>query len=309
MKCIIPYIVILFVIVACKNINMNEEPIAIAYHDERGRIITSNSLTYLDDKERYDFYPVTSKDIIIGGSFAGGPTVLEVLKLGVRGVIAHESGIGKNNKAIEGLVIAERNRIPAAAVATNSALVSNGKSVSEGVISFANKPVQFMGVTKGMNAFEAAKLMLDSREGTKVTIQYTFDNQLKLVDQKGDTKVYTIWSIGLVKKPYPKDIFCVASHSGVAMAHYTLPVQPRAIFANDAGIAKDSSGVAGLKILDDYGIIAAGVKAMSAEIGNPTSTYEDGIISVVNKSAEQVGIIEGISVKDAIEILLNNNQN
>ncbi len=308
MKSLFVLISIILNIISCTKKEVNTEAIQIAYQDERGRIITSNSLTYLDDKERYDFYPVTSNDVIIGGSFAGVPTSLEVLKLGIKGFIAHESGVGKNNKGIDGIFLAEKNDIPAATVETNSALVSNGKSVSEGIISFTNEPAETLGVSKGMNALEAAKLMLDAQEGKKVQIQHSLDTKLKLVDQKGTTKVFTIWSIGLVKNKYPNDIFCVASHSGLAMADYTLPVHPKAIFANDAGIAKDSSGVAGLRILDENGIAAIAVDALSAEIGNPTSTYEEGICSVLNETAQKYGVEAGMTVKEAINNIVNHNQ-
>ncbi len=274
------------------------------YEDERGRIIASNSLTYLEDEHRYDFYPVTVKDIIIGGSFSGTPTYMAVLKLGVKGVIAHECGVGKNNKAIDGIFLAERYGIPAAAVATQSALVSNGISVSEGTISVLNETARKLGIKEGMVALDAAKLMLSAKQGVVVNEQLDHDDEIKIVEESKDIKVYTVWSIGLIKDQHPNDIFCVASHSGIVMAKYTLPVHPKLIFANDAGIAKDSSGVAGLNILNDKGIAAVAVAAMSAEIGSPTSTYREGICSVVNKKAQAMGIRSEMTVKEAIKIVL-----
>lgn len=292
---------------SCTGINPNMGKVSIAYEDNRGRIITSNSLTYLDDSDRYDFYPTTSKDVIIGGSFAGMPTTVDVLKLGVRGVIAHEAGVGKNRKGIEGLEIAEKIGIPAAAVATHSAKISDGKSVANGTISHMNRSAEILGVKKGMKALDAAKLMLNADKGIALSQDdYSFDEQIKMVQNTDITNVFTVWSIGLVKDPHPNDIYCVASHAGIAMADYAIPVSPKAIFANDAGIAKDSSGVAGLKKLDRKHIAGIGVEAMSAEIGNPTSTYQQGVVSVINETAKTQGVVVGMTVKKAIKILIMN---
>ncbi len=286
------------------HLKMERKEVIKIYEDERGRIIASNSLTYLDDEDRYGFYPVTDKDIIIGGSFAGTPTFMAVLALGVKGVIAHECGVGKNQKAIEGVFLAQHHGIPAAAVATHSAIVSDGISVSEGIVSVCNETAKKLGVSKGMKALDAAKLMLDAKPGVKVEEQLDYDDQITIVEEHNDTKVYTVWSIGLIKEKHPNAIFCVASHSGAVMAEYTLPVNPKLIFANDAGIAKDSSGVAGLHILNDSGIAAVAVAAMSAEIGSPTSTYQDGICSVVNARAYTMGIRKQMTVKEAIDTVL-----
>jgi hypothetical protein len=43
---------------------------------------------------------------------------------------------------------------------------------------------------------------------------------------------------------------------------------------------------------------------MSAKIGNGTSTYEQGKISAANELARKLGISDGMSAKEAADILL-----
>ncbi len=74
--------------------------------------------------------------------------------------------------------------------------------------------------------------------------------------------------------------------------------------ANDAGMGRDRTGVEGLSILDDHGIAAASVAAMSARIGSGLSTYQDGVISACNSVAQQKGVRIGMLAKAAAELML-----
>ena len=280
------------------------KPVTVAYQDQRGRVFSADSLTYLDEVQQYGLSPVTKNDVVIGGSFAGIPTFAEVLKLGARGVIAHEAGVGKAQAGIQGLYASEKYGIPAAAVATQSARISDGRSVAQGSISYVNASAQALGIQPGMKAIDAAVSMLDAPPGTIADLSPLIDETMHVVKEEGNTRVIAVWSIGLVEEDFPNDIFCVASHAGRAMADYALPVNPRAIFANDAGLAKDRSGVEGLRLLDKHGIPAAAVGADSAKIGDALSTYAEGVCSVVNRKAKALGMQVGMTVRQAIDLLL-----
>jgi hypothetical protein len=77
----------------------------------------------------------------------------------------------------------------------------------------------------------------------------------------------------------------------------------RGALYNDAGIGKDSAGTSRLPALDARGIAAATVSAASARIGDARSTYEDGIISRVNRRAATLGLGEGISAREFVDRL------
>jgi uncharacterized protein YunC (DUF1805 family) len=66
----------------------------------------------------------------------------------------------------------------------------------------------------------------------------------------------------------------------------------------------DDSGIACLPMLDGYGIPAAAVDCMSAEIGVARTTYDSGIVSVVNTLAKSIGIAPGMPAKEAARMML-----
>ena len=64
--------------------------------------------------------------------------------------------------------------------------------------------------------------------------------------------------------------------------------------------------IAGLPMLQDAGIPAAAVGAMSARIGDGLSTYHDGVISALNALAHTRGVREGMRARDAAALMLGN---
>ncbi|HEV8679931.1 MAG TPA: hypothetical protein VGQ90_11185, partial [Stellaceae bacterium] len=51
------------------------------------------------------------------------------------------------------------------------------------------------------------------------------------------------------------------------------------------------------------GIAAATVSADSARIGDARSTYEDGVLSRVNTRAGALGLVPGMTAREAVGIL------
>jgi hypothetical protein len=85
-----------------------------------------------------------------------------------------------------------------------------------------------------------------------------------------------------------------------------LRIQPRALICNDAGRGLDDSGIAGLALLDDASVPGATVGTESARIGDPLSTYYDGVISYENIHAHACGVRVGMSCTEAVDVLLQN---
>ena len=78
-----------------------------------------------------------------------------------------------------------------------------------------------------------------------------------------------------------------------------LGIRPGAVIANDGGLGLDDSGVSGLATLQDAGVAAAAVAAMSARIGDALSTYHDGLVSTVNAHAAAAGVTAGMPARTA----------
>lgn len=102
------------------------------------------------------------------------------------------------------------------------------------------------------------------------------------------------------------DVVVPSSYLGVLPARLMAPHRPRAVISHDGCIGKDGAGIAGLWYLEAIGIPAAAADGMSAELGNGVDLYETGIISRVNILAERCGVTEGMSVKEAADVLLDN---
>ena len=165
----------------------------LVVHDAgHGRIVTTDSLTYCDAR-------VTGRDVVVGGSFAGVLALGFALEWGVRAVIAHAAGVGKDGAGIAGLALAQGLGVPAAAVETMSARLGDGTSVWEdGTIAHVNAFARTLGVEPGMTARAAAMAMLAAPPGrlTPGTLMQSwkaarFTRRMRTARQLGQRRILT----------------------------------------------------------------------------------------------------------------------
>jgi hypothetical protein len=98
----------------------------------------------------------------------------------------------------------------------------------------------------------------------------------------------------------PADAGCMAvsgSHGGRSAAHYALAARPLLTVFNDAGVGKDSAGIAALDLMEAAGLAAATVSHDSACIGLASSTWQTGVISHANALAQVLGCAPGMTVR------------
>jgi hypothetical protein len=74
------------------------------------------------------------------------------------------------------------------------------------------------------------------------------------------------------------------------------------VLFNDAGVGKDQAGIAGIYLLERYGVCAAAVDVFSAEIGRAEET-QNGRISYVNKPALSIGVLPGMQGIAAAQVM------
>ena len=103
-------------------------------------------------------------------------------------------------------------------------------------------------------------------------------------------------------------VIVCASHGGASSGEFALRYPCVGVFFNDAGIGKEHAGVAGVLALDAHGLASAGVDNASAEIGLGHDTWENGTVSVANRTATSRGVRPGMSVKAAAAALSKNVQ-
>lgn len=268
----------------------------VALETPDGRVIVTDSLTYCDAR-------VSGRDVIVGGSFAGAAAFALAYEHGVRALIAHAAGVGKDRAGISGLADAERRGLPAAAVETMSARIGDGDSVwAEGVVAYANAPARALGVTIGMPAATAAPRLLAAPVGTAVPGATDRSQRVALETSAG--RVMLMMSASFVTRDNASDVICAGSHGGRVNARPVVACAPRAVIVHDGGMARDGSGISGLAMLDDAGIGAMAVACASARIGDPESTWATGALSAVNRTAARAGVVVGMTVQEAARRLL-----
>jgi hypothetical protein len=269
--------------------------VAVARGD--GRILVTDSLTYCDAS-------VTTHDVVVSGSFAGTPAFGLAYEHGVRALVAHAAGVGKDSAGISGLADADSRGIPAAAVETMSACIGDGTSVwREGVIAYANALARALGVTIGMPAATAARRLLDGPSGHAVPGIVNRTQRTALETPAGCAVL--MMSTSFVTRANARDVICAGSHGGHVNTRPVLKTPPRAVIAFDGGMARAYSGIAGLSSLDAHDIAAAAVASASARIGDPESAWSTGTLSFVNRCARDRGLVAGMTVCAAAETLLS----
>lgn len=100
-----------------------------------------------------------------------------------------------------------------------------------------------------------------------------------------------------------KDVVVAASYAGVLCARMIARSTPRGAIGLDCAIGKDGAGVAGLWFYEALDIPAAAADVRTAEMGNGTDLYENGIVSRVNELAEGLGVKPGMTVAAAAALL------
>ena len=94
-----------------------------------------------------------------------------------------------------------------------------------------------------------------------------------------------------------------ASHGGIYAAYLAARAAVKAVILCDAGIGRERAGIGGLGYLDRLNVPAAAVGHRSARIGDGADCAARGIISHANTAALQLGLLAGMTVHQALDIL------
>jgi hypothetical protein len=242
--------------------------------------------------------------VVVVGSFAGAMSFGFALEIGVRGVIGHDAGVGRDGAGVSGLALADRLGVPAAAVAARSARIGDGESVyADGLISHTNHCAAQLGVTVGQKAVDAADAMLAARVGAPAP-EPIVDRRQRVALESPNGRVVLVDSMLFAGPDNRDDVVCAGSHGGRVNMARALEIRPRGALFSDGGDACERSGVNGLSLLDAVDVPAAAVAATHARIGDAASTWADGVISAVNDTARRAGVAPGQSAAVAARAML-----
>jgi len=270
----------------------------VVHEDAAGRIIALDSSSYIPTN------PTGPDDVVVVGSYCGTRVLAPIFSRGVKAVIATDAGIGKDEAGISGLKHGETIGVPVAAIITMSAETSNGRSTLLGEISRVNGQARALGVAPGMVAYEAAALLAKAPPGTPKPTSQGAEEEPVVVETTPHGRIWTTGGTTAFHDKIPNDVFCSGSNTSHVFSDGTLRIGAKGGIANDAGIAKNNSAVEGVMLLGERGVPAASVATMSARLGEGSSTWNDGVISVVNPPAAARGIKMGMTAKEAARLML-----
>lgn len=105
--------------------------------------------------------------------------------------------------------------------------------------------------------------------------------------------------------PCRDDVIVAASYAGVLCARMVMSARPRAAIGLDCAIGKDGAGIAGLWYYEALNVPAAAVDTMTAEMGNGQDMLDNGVVSRVNDCAQKLGLVPGMTVREAVDAILS----
>lgn len=259
------------------------------------RIALSNSATV--------FSTDPAGKVAVTGSHGGVYPAYLLASLHVRAAFFNDAGVGRENAGVGGLVYLQNLGIPAATVANTSARIGYGEdTLRRGVISHANAVAKALGCVPGMSCEAAATVLFAA---PLLSLCPPEAIEARQVITGGSQHVVLIDSASLVLPEDAASIVITGSHGGLLGGNKAaaLKYDAYAAFYNDAGFGLENAGVTRLPALDERRIAGVTVASSSARIGNAASSYEDGIISAVNATAERYGAKIGMTAKALVDLI------
>ena len=234
-----------------------------------------------------------------GGAYAGYLAAIS----GVRAVVLNDAGVGLGGAGIASLELCDSIGMAAATVAYDSARIGDAEDMhARGLISHVNATAASLGVKSAMTCAQAIERLGDAPSPKGSPSPFKEARKDEGTNAAG-LRIVLVDSVSLVTAQDEGQIVVSGSHGGLVAGQHNLAIKvpAAAAFYNDAGIGIDEAGVSRLPVLDRRGIAAATVGASTARIGDGLSTYTDGIVSRANEAASRVGIVPGMSVRQAVE--------
>ncbi len=247
--------------------------------------------------------PEDAGAVLVTGSHGGVYAANLAARAGVRAAIFNDAGRGKDRAGIAGLDSLQEHGLAAAAVAHDSARIGDaGDAWARGVLSAVNDLAAALGCALGQACAEAARSLREAEPLRDLPPKATEAVTL-LLDRPGEPRVWALDSASLVGPEHAGEVLLMGSHGGLPGGDPAAALRVAALAAvyNDAGIGRDEAGVSRLPALDGRGIAGATVAAASARIGEGRSTYGEGVISRVNRTAAGLGARPGMTAIEFVE--------
>jgi len=240
--------------------------------------------------------------VVVTGSHGGRYCGRLAIEARLRAVIFNDAGVGLDRAGIAALDLLAERGIAAAAASHRSCRIGDAEDMMErGIISFANAFAVACKVMAGLDCATAAEWLIGATLRDADPPEATESRLIELPPGARRPLVF-VDSASLVDAMADRGaVIVTGSHGGLVGGdpHMALRVDGYAAAFNDAGIGIDRAGLGRLGVLNERGIAAITVAAMSARIGEARSTFE-GRISAVNETARRLGACEEMRASDVL---------
>ena len=251
--------------------------------------------------------PAARGAVAVCGSHGGVYPAWLAARAGLRAVVLNDAGIGRNSAGVAGLAWLDALGIPACAVDYRSARIGDGADTLEhGVVSIPNEAAVRLGCRTGQPCREAARALAAGAPQPGPEEVPDLGETRSQIASSGHRAVWALDSMALARAEDARAVLVTGSHGALlgGRPDTMLSVDAFAAIFNDAGGGKDDAGYTRLAALDARAVAAATVSCNTARIGDGRSTYETGVLSRVNATAQRLDLREGMSCREAVARLV-----
>jgi len=245
--------------------------------------------------------------VIISGSHGGELPGGMAMRARARAVILNDAGVGFEGAGIGSLAFVQKFGMAAATVSCMSCRIGDADDmVARGIISHANEPALVAGVRIGQSCTEAAQHLTSAPLANIRGPVPEFSEHRKTVELDGSHRgLVLVDSASMVVPEDTNQVVLTGSHGGLIGGDpkFAIKAPVYAAFYSDAGIGIEDWGLSRLPALDARDIAGVTLDCMSFRIGDARSGYATGIVSHLNKRAQQLGITQGMTAKSAVQTL------
>ena len=252
--------------------------------------------------------PETAGAVLVSGSYGGIYNAWHALRKGAKAVILCDAGVGLNGAGISGLPWLDELGIPGATADGMTCHIGDGEHILQfGRISFVNRTAATLGCAAGETVLAVARTMERAAARTVTPPAIEGGKRYDLLVQEGRPKVIGLDAAPLLVPADAGSIAITGSHAALFRGRpdNVIVVPLRAAYFNDAGVGLDEAGIGRLADLDSREMPAAAVSSSSAEIGNALSSWNTGLLSHLNRSAQAEGLQVGMTVQQSVSVLLD----
>ncbi|MBD3917041.1 hypothetical protein IEZ25_20675 [Nocardioides hwasunensis] len=255
----------------------------------------------------YDVHEVNrGRDVVVNASYSGVLPARFLADKAPAGSIGLDCGIGPQGASIAGLWYLEARDLPAATVDVSGVVLGDGVDVwTHGRISFLNQPARDLGVREGQAVEEAARAMLSGAVVAPSSASEVTNRRTMIEHPSGRAVVCTDSIAFGLPEDRATNVLVTAGHTGRSAVPYLEKFMPHAFICSDGGMGRERSGVAALPVLGAQNVPGAAVDARTARMGDALSSWDTGVISAVNDLAREAGVTEGMSCREAAQLLVS----